>query len=195
MKNIFTKIAATTATSTALSVAVAIGANNPAQAITFQFNWEGDAGYSAIGTFSYDETTAPTIISESGSGPTDDLQSLMGSFFDPSGNLLQSFNTVANGVSQSNFFALNFDTSTETLFGPFNVGGGTGEIGEFFFAGVIGDFLELRQDVDQMGLSTVIDQNSGLITVSQVVPEPASVLGLLAFGALGAGSALKKKQA
>ncbi len=77
MKNIFAQIAATTASSVAFSVAIAA---SPAQAIDFNFNWLGDAGYSAIGSFSYDEATAPTIISESGAGATNFLQSLSVSF-------------------------------------------------------------------------------------------------------------------
>lgn len=89
----------------------------------------------------------------------------------------------------------NFDTSTQTLFGNFNVGGGTGAIGEQFFSGQIGSLLQLRQDVDQMGTSIELDRNSGEITVNAKVPEPASVLGLLVFGAMGAGSILKKKEA
>ena len=190
MKNIFAKITAIAAT----SVAIAAGANNPAQAIELNFNWQGDAGYSAIGSFSYDETTAPTIISEAGSGATNFLQSLNVSFLDPSKNLLGTYNTVSGGVSQSSFFAFNFDTSTQTLFGPLNVAGGTGVIGEYFFSGTVGDSLQLRQDVDQQGTSTTLDQNSGSIQVSKV-PEPASLLGLLAFAGLGIASTLKKKQA
>lgn len=194
MKNIFAKIAATTVTSAALSVAIAAGANNPAQAIDFNFNWVGDAGYSAVGSFSYDEATAPTIISESGSGATNFLQSLNVSFLDPSQNLLGTYNSVTGGVSQSDFFAFNFDTSTHTLFGPLNIGGGTGVIGEYFFSGTAGEFLRLRQDVNQQGTSITLDQNSGSIDVTKV-PEPASILGLLACGMLGVGSTLKKKQA
>ncbi len=185
-------MAATAVTSAALSLVMA----QQAQAIAFNFNWQGDSGYSATGMFSYDETTAPTIISESGAGPTNYLQSLMVSFFDPSGNSLQSFNTVTDGVSESPFFQFNFDTSTQTLFGDFNVGGGTGVIGEQFFSGTVGNLLRLRQDVDQMGTSIELDRNSGEITVSaKNVPEPASVLGLVALGAMGVGSALKRKKA
>jgi len=51
------------------------------------------------GEFGYDETTAPTIISESGAGSTNNLDFLTVSFFDPSGSLLQSFNTVSGGIS------------------------------------------------------------------------------------------------
>ncbi|HAX79229.1 MAG TPA: PEP-CTERM sorting domain-containing protein [Cyanobacteria bacterium UBA11372] len=188
MKNIFTTIAATAATSAALSLVMA----QQAEAISFNFSWQGDGGYSATGMFSYDETTAPAIVSESGAGATNNLQSLTVSFFDPNNNPLQSFNTVTNGISESAFFQFNFDTSTQTLFGAFNVGGGTGVIGEQFFSGTIGSLLRLRQDVDQMGTSIELDRNSGAITVTQV-PEPASVLGLLAFGALGATLGRNKK--
>ncbi|MHC5772703.1 PEP-CTERM sorting domain-containing protein [Nostoc sp.] len=194
MTNIFAKIATIAATSTALSVAIAAGANNPAQAVDLNFNWLGNAGYSAVGSFSYDEATAPTIISESGSGATKFLQSLNVSFLDPSKNLLGTYNTVAGGVSQSQYFTFNFDTSTQKLFGPFDIAGGTGVIGEYFFNGKVGDSLALRQDVNQQGKEIKLDQNSGSIQVSKV-PEPASILGLLAFGMLGLGSTLKKKQA
>ncbi|MEH2160078.1 MAG: PEP-CTERM sorting domain-containing protein [Nostoc sp.] len=194
MKNIFAKTVAITATSAALSVAIAAGANNPAQAVEFNFNWLGNAGYSATGSFSYDEATAPTIISESGSGATKFLQSLNVSFLDPSKNLLGTYNTVTGGVSQSSFFAFNFDTATQKLFGPLNIAGGTGVIGEYFFNGTVANSLALRQDVDQKGTSTLVDQNLGSIQVSKV-PEPTSLLGLVALGMLGVGSTLKKKQA
>lgn len=195
MKNIMTKVATLAVTSAAFSGAITFSVNNPAQAITLKFNWQGDAGYSAIGKFSYDQTTAPAIISESGGGPTNDIQSLMVSFFDPSNSLLGTYNTVVGGVSESNFFKFNFDTSNKTLFGAFDIAGGTGVIGEQFFQGTIGGRLELRQDVDQISQSILLDsQDPGSITVSQV-PEPTSVMGLLAFGAMGVGSLLKKKQA
>ncbi|MBD2253487.1 PEP-CTERM sorting domain-containing protein [Nostoc parmelioides] len=192
MKSIFTKIAAIAATSAATMTIVA-GVNNQAQAADFNFNWLGDGGYSATGSFSYDEATAPTIISESGSGATNVLESLSVSFFDPSNNLLGTYNTVSGGVSASNFFAFNFDTSSQTLFGPLNIGGGTGVIGEYFFSGTVGNSLTLRQDVDQAGTSITLDQNSGAIQVSSV-PEPTAILGLLAFGTLGLGSMSKKKK-
>ncbi|QSJ18154.1 PEP-CTERM sorting domain-containing protein [Nostoc sp. UHCC 0702] len=194
MKKIFAKFSTIAATSAALTVAIAATTDNSALAIEFNFNWLGDAGYSATGSFSYDEATAPTIISESGGGATDYLQSLSVSFLDPSNNLLGTYNTVTGGVSESDFFTFNFDSSTKTLFGPFDVAGGTGIIGEYFFQGTIGEFLELRQDVDQVTTSIRLDQNSGSIQVYKV-PEPASMLGLLAFAALGVSSTFKKKQA
>ncbi|WP_013325409.1 PEP-CTERM sorting domain-containing protein [Gloeothece verrucosa] len=192
MKTLSTNIATTVMATTVLSVAALINAANPAQAITFKFNWEGDAGYSAAGTFSYDETTAPTIITESGSGATDYLQSLSVSFYDPSDTFLGTYNTVAGGVSESSFFKFNFDTATKTLFGDFDIAGGTGVIGEYFFQGKIGESLRLYKDVDQVSTSILLDQNSGSISVSPV-PEPFTLLGV--GTALGFGASFKKKLA
>jgi len=190
MPNLLTKLSA----ATVLAATLSSGIVPKAEAITFNFHWEGDAGYTMQGEFGYDETTAPIIISESGAGPTNVLDFLTVSFFDPSGNLTQSFNTVTGGISQSSFFAFNFNTTTHTLFGNFNVGGGTGVIGEQFFTGTIGGLLELRQDVDQVNASNLLDsQNPGEITVKKT-PEPSSMLGLLALGALGAGSMVNRKK-
>ncbi|HBL09875.1 MAG TPA: PEP-CTERM sorting domain-containing protein, partial [Cyanobacteria bacterium UBA11162] len=177
MKNLLNKISATVTASAVLAMALALETANPAQAIEFNFSWKGDAGYSALGTFNYDETTAPLIISESGIGPTDYLDSLSVSFFDPSNTLLGTYNTVTGGVSNSPFFAFNFDTSTKSLFGNLDVAGGGLVKGEYFLQGTIGSSLEFRQDIDQVSQSRLVDQNSGAITVTQV-PEPASVLGL-----------------
>lgn len=189
MKNTLNKIAIATVATAVLPLAIA----HPAQAIAFHFNWQGDAGYSAIGSFGYDETTAPSIISEAGPGSTSVLDFLTVSFFDPSNNPLQSFNTVAGGVSNSAFFAFNFDTSTQTLFGTFNVGGGTSTVGTQFFNGTIGGLLRLRE-IGSSGNILLDSQDPGVVTVTEKVPEPSSILGVLALGVMGAGSLLKKKQ-
>lgn len=188
MKNFRTKLAVTTTIALTLPATIA----QQAKAVTFNFNWTGNIGYSARGSFRYDENTAPAIISESGAGPTNSLQSLTVSFFDPSNTPLQSFNTVAGGVSTSAFFQFNFNTTTQQLFGDFNVGGGTGAIGEQFFNGPIGGLLRLRE-ITGPGTNNLLDfQNIGTITVSQI-PEPSSVLGLLALGTLGASSLCSRK--
>lgn len=188
MKNFWTKLAVTTTIAMTLPATIA----QQAKAVTFNFNWLGDSGYSARGSFSYDENTAPAIINVSGAGPIGVLQSLTVSFFDPADTPLQSFNTVAGGVSNSTFFAFNFNTTTQQLFGDFNVGGGTGAVGEQFFNGTIGGLLRLRQ-IDGPGSNILLDsQDPGTIEVS-LVPEPSSVLGLLALGTLGASSIANRK--
>ncbi|GET39730.1 hypothetical protein [Microseira wollei] len=115
MNNMLTKFAAIAATSATVSVAVAFSPNNPAQAIAFNYSFQTNTGYSGTGNFSYDETTAPTIISEAGAGPKDFLQSLSLSVFAPNGNLLDSGSTVVNGVSNSQFLEFKFDTLTKKL--------------------------------------------------------------------------------
>jgi len=166
----------------ALGVLALIGAPLPAlAAVVFDFSWTGNAGYKAVGSFGYDETTAPTIISESGAGPTNFLDFLSVGFFDPTNSPLQSFNTVSGGVSNSPFFQFNFDTSTATLFGSFDVGGGTGTTGEQFFNGTIGGLLRLREIIDPSTNTLLDSQNPGVITVQRApVPEPGalSLIGL-----------------
>lgn len=190
MKNILAKVTTAAATTTALSVAIAVGANQPAIAITFNFSWKGDAGYSALGSFSYDENTAPSIISESGIGVTQYLESLSVSFFDPSNNLLETGTSISKGISNNSFLAFNFDTVTQKFVGAIDVDTG-GDTAFFFLANdsngvdVVppGTTLTLWQ-VQNEGI-VALDSSTNPIKVSQV-PEPGSIFGLVAFGALGA---------
>jgi hypothetical protein len=160
-----------------------------AQAITFNFEWLGDAGFSASGSFSYDETTAPAIFSESGEGPTNVLDSLTVSFFDPSNSLLATFDNVVDGVSTYGFLGFNFDTTTQELFGSFDIGEDTltGTPGEFYLFGTVGSGLTLFD----AGNGTALDSNSGTITVAPV-PEPSSLIGL---GLIGLGALAAKRKA
>ncbi|RCJ29299.1 hypothetical protein A6769_35865 [Nostoc punctiforme NIES-2108] len=112
--------------SLALCATSIIASTNLAQAADLTFNWKGDAGYSASFEFTYDQTTAPAIISESGAGATKALQSLNVSFFNPSQELIGTKNEVVNGVSSNQFFEFNFDTTTGNLLGAFDVGTGSG---------------------------------------------------------------------
>ena len=88
---------------------------------------------------------------------------------------------MSGGVSNSPFFQFNFDTSTATLFGSFDVGGGTGTTGEQFFNGTIGGLLRLREIIDPSTNTLLDSQNPGVITVQRApVPEPGalSLIGL-----------------
>jgi hypothetical protein len=145
-------------------------------ATPFEFEWHGTNGYSVIGSFGFDPLTAPPIITESGSGPTNFLEFLTVSFLDPANTVMQTFDTVAGGVSNSPFLAFNFDTTTNTLFGPLNVGGGSVAAGVQFFNGDIGGLLRLRENTDPPGTSVTLDsQQPGTVAVT-AVPEPGSLM-------------------
>lgn len=176
--------------SLALSTTSIITCANVAAAVNFTFNWKGDAGYELSGSFSYDETISPNIISESGAGATQALQSLSVSFFNPSQELIGTQNEVVNGVSNNQFFQFNFDTTTDNLFGAFDVGTGSG-INDIFVSNVEapgrifispGATFYLYQNITA-DYSQLLDSSTNQIKVS-VIPEPTTVLATLIFGVL-----------
>jgi hypothetical protein len=203
MNNMLTKFAAIAATSATVSVAVAFSANNPAQAIAFNYSFQTNTGYSGTGNFSYDETTAPTTISEAGAGPTGFLQSLSLSVFAPNGNLLDSGSTVVNGVSSSPFLQFEFNTLTKKLSVLDTNTSSSGNDVSYF----ITNFFDPNNNrlntpstsfnlfsFTQSTNTTTFLGTAPTIEVA-ATPEPASVLGLLAFGALGATLKRHKKLA
>ncbi|KAB8335876.1 hypothetical protein SD80_003520 [Scytonema tolypothrichoides VB-61278] len=137
-----------------------------AHAITLNFTWNGNNNYSALGSFSYDENTAPATFSENGAGQTDVLQSLNISFFDPLNNLIATYNNVVNGTSIPKYFQFNFNTVTKEIFGSIDLGG---EIaGDTYLKGIVNSDLSLFQ-VPQSGSDVKIDSNSGAIVVKPVL--------------------------
>jgi hypothetical protein len=168
-----------------VALACLASTSSHAALVSYNFTWAGDGGSSLRGQFSFDASTAPAIISESGAGPTNHLQSLSVSFFGPASTPLQSFGTVVNGVSNSSFFAFNFDTTTEQLFGSFNVGGGSVAAGVQFFNGTGGGLLRLRENIDTVGNSNELDRSDPgriVVTAAAQVPEPGTLA--LCLGAL-----------
>ncbi|MEH2412115.1 PEP-CTERM sorting domain-containing protein [Nostoc sp.] len=191
MKSFFALAPAQVATSLALCATSMIVSTNLAQAADLTFNWKGDAGYSVSGSFSYDETTTPAIISESGAGSTKALQSLNVSFFNPSQELIGTKNEVVNGVSSNQFFQFNFDTTTGNLFGAFDVGTGSG-IGDVFLSNVEApgrifispgatSYLYRNTTADN---SQLLDSSTNQIKAS-AVPEPTTILGTLVVAMFG----------
>ncbi|WP_334863905.1 PEP-CTERM sorting domain-containing protein [Nostoc sp.] len=179
------------APSLALCATSIIASTNLAQAVDLTFNWKGDAGYSASGSFSYDQTTTPAIISESGAGATKALKSLSVSFFNPSQELIGTKDEVVNGVSSNQFFEFNFDTTTGNLFGAIDVGTGSG-IGDIFLSNVEapgrvfispGATSYLYQNITA-DYSQLFDSSTNQIKAS-AVPEPTTVLATLLEGMLG----------
>ena len=108
----------------------------PAEAVTFQLNWEGQTlGYSAQGSFSYDELAVPT----DGIVRSNDLDDFDISFFTPEQVLMESF--FDNNLTTPGF-NFNFDTTTGEILQSgrwdtpegINVGGIRGEELNFFSA-------------------------------------------------------------
>lgn len=185
----YTQTARNMLTAALVALGLLASASSHAALVSYNFAWQGNAGYSLNGQFTFDAATAPTLITESGAGPTNNLVSLSVSFIDPANSPLQSYATVVNGVSSSAFLAFNFDTSTEQLFGSINIGGGTVAAGVQFFNGTVGGLLRLRQNIDANGNSVLLDSaDPGQIAVTRVaqIPEPGTLaLSLGALLALG----------
>lgn len=204
MKNIFTKMAATVATGAVLSVAIA--ANAPkAEAASYKLFWEGEQGYTATGAFSFSNDLLGGLVTK------DELSDFMISFFNPAGTLLESFGFDSVNKGEFNF---NFDSATETILQTGGFEEDTGfDFGIDYGAGETGlDFYTAQEGREDFPVGTIIlDDNfvpnsqvegseyvtldSGGTLSAEKVPEPASVLGLLAFGAVGASLTRKKKQA
>jgi len=195
MTNLFAKKAIGMVATTALVLAIAITTHNLADAAEFNFNWKGDTGYSAKGSFNYDTTTAPSVISEAGLGATKNLQSLSISFFDPFSTLINSFTPVLSGISNYSFLRFNFDNTTQQIFGPFDVGkddelpGDTwlnnnlALIDEGFSDEVLAKEFGFNNR-DAAGTKQILDLSNNSVQVSQV-PEGSIIIGLLAVCSLG----------
>jgi len=176
------------ASSAALSL-LTIAAGS-AQAITFELDWTGQEGYSAQGSFSYDETQGYNIVTQA------QLDSFTVAFFDPFGNQLANY--IDNHLSYE-FFNFNFDTTTKTVQQTGGANTSTGvDLGLFpggfrLFSASHGDpHLHLSiidEDGTSGGLDVLFDEN-GL--VANKVPEPATVSALTIFGL--AALLMKKKR-
>ncbi len=133
----------------------------PVQAVTFDFNWKGNAGYSAQGSFSYDETKGNPVVTNS------NLDFLKISFFDQTNNLLKNYVSFEKGKNTGidPYLEFNFNPLTQSLFGAFDVGEGN-LIGDhdFYLHGIINSTLELR-NLD----TNVLDSNLGAINVENTL--------------------------
>ncbi len=197
MRNFLLKAAALAVTTTSVLATMAASIN-PAQAIDWNFNWKGDNGYSATGAFSYDETTAPQLISESGAGPTKFLQSLSVSFFDPAQNLLESGSAIVNGVSSDRFLRLDFDTQSKNISVLDTDIGGTDY--QYFLTNlrtpsgeVVGPSVTTFNLFYRPNGTPLLDSSSR-VQVTQA-PEPTTIVGTLVAGCLGMGLRRKKTAA
>jgi hypothetical protein len=131
-----------------------------AEAVTVEFQWHGTTGYFAKGSFSYDEKTTPQIISEKGSGKTKDLNSLVVSFYDPSGKPIAKYENATAGIAKGNYFEFNFDTVTQQLIGQIDLGGEFS--GETYLKGTVDKNLSLFT-VEKSGSERILDEDFGAI--------------------------------
>ncbi|MBN3926790.1 hypothetical protein [Nostoc sp. NMS4] len=195
MTHLFTKTAISLVTTTTLALAIAITTNNLAHAAEFKFNWKGDTGYLAQGSFNYDPTTAPSVISETGLGATKNLQSLSISFFDPLNHLINSFTPVLSGVSNYSYLRFNFDRTKEQIFGPFDVGKDNDLAGDTWLNNNLALIDEDASDevvAKEFGLynrniattKQILDLSNNSVQISKV-PEGSIMIGLLAVCSLG----------
>ncbi|GEM_PF-2020581 len=140
-------------------LSLGILAAQPALADTFQFTWKGNAGYSAKGSFSYDNATSNTIITNA------NLESLKVTFFDPNHKLLKAYVLVKDGVDTGvdPYLTFSFNPATKSLVGDLDIGEGR-QIGstDYYLHGTIDSILEFR-NLD----TNVLDSNSGVITVKK----------------------------
>jgi hypothetical protein len=208
MKSILNQIQATVAIAALTSVATFTNLSQ-ANAAAFKLSWTGNQGYSAKGQFSYDDAVSGNIITK------DQLNSFAISFFNPQGVLLQEFNySFPNSSSSFNF---NFDRLEKKVLqtGNFDTPNGF-DLGSNFNTDVQGLFFYTFGDSSQgipAGTIFLKDDNSpevspavcqseptnpscrldlgGSLTAT-LIPEPGTILGLLAVGFLG--KRLKKSQ-
>lgn len=150
---------------TSLALSLLLTSIVPAEAMTVNFTWQGNQGYSATGTFNYDEKTAPAILSEKGVAETEVLENFTVSFADPENHPITTYNTVVNGVSQGNYFQIQFNTIAQEFIGSIDIGGESA--GDIYLKGKVDTDLSLIQ-VSASGKEEVIDSNSGTILVQTI---------------------------
>ena len=95
---------------------------NQAQAITVDFEWQGNTGYLAKGTLNYNEEKAPKMITEKGEGTTNHLENLSISIYNSEHQLIATYDNVKNKLANGKYFQLNFNTETKQFVRTIDVG-------------------------------------------------------------------------
>ncbi|WP_235622380.1 PEP-CTERM sorting domain-containing protein [Nostoc sp. PCC 7524] len=202
MKNICNQFTAKVAVFAVTSMATLINVSS-ANAASFELNWTGNNGYSAQGKFSFDDSLLGSVVTK------DNLDKFSISFFNPTGNLLRTFDYSFPNPSSS--FNFNFNPATNTVLQTGNFDTPTGfDLGDDFNTSLTGPFFYTFADPTQGLDVTTIYLNDGLSTevciangncgydfggrlTATKVPEPGVILGFLGVAALG--GFLKKKPA
>ena len=127
---------------------------SPAIAITQDLQLESATGYRIKTTFGYDDPKTE-IVREKGTGTTKVLNCLKVSFYDPSGEMIASYDNIVDGVATGNYFEFNFDPATQQLVGEIDLGGESA--GEMYLKGE-GDRGWSLIQVEESGEEKVIDR-------------------------------------
>jgi hypothetical protein len=128
-----------------------------AEAITMNFQWIGEKGYSAKVVFSYDEQVNSDKIIEENKGKAKIIKDLTVSFYNPAGQSLGSYDNIKQGVSQFPYFNFNFDPQKQQVTGLIDLGGDSS--GEIYLKGIVEENLKLFK-IDQSGKETIYDQKA-----------------------------------
>ncbi len=150
-QNIFVKIV----TIWAIAIIISFLFISPATAITRNLQLRSATGYLVKATFSYDETKTPEIIAEQGKGKTNVLDSLRVSFYQPSGEIIETYENIVDGVATGTYFEFNFEPKTQKLLGNIDLGGEFS--GEMYLKGDVNQELSLIE-VAASGEEKVIDR-------------------------------------
>jgi hypothetical protein len=138
----------------ALSKFIYFGGMLPAEAITQDFQVNGDHGYRIETSFSYDQAQQPKAIAEHGA-KAKVLDSLKVRFYAPDGKMIASYDNIVDGIIQSNYFEFNYDLETQQLLGKVDIGGESA--GEMYLKGDVAQGLSLIM-VEPSGEERVVDQ-------------------------------------
>jgi hypothetical protein len=128
-----------------------------AEAVTINFQWTGEKGYSAKIVFIYDEQVNSDQIIEEGRGMTEIIEDFTVSFYNPAGQSLGSYDNIKQGVSQFPYFKFNFDPQHQKVIGLIDLGGDSS--GEIYLKGIVEENLKLFK-IDQSGKETIYDQKA-----------------------------------
>ena len=113
----------------------------PATAISQKLEFDTPAGYKVEATFSYQETEHQPIIRERGQGKTQTLDSMRVSFYQPSGELIETYDNIVDGEVTGNYFEFNYDPATKQILGNIDLGGESA--GEMYLKGSVERDLSL----------------------------------------------------
>ena len=109
--------------SLAIAMIISLGTIDSAIAVTQKLQLNTATQYRVEIVFDYDDANHPAIIHEQGKGRTKTVKSMKVSFYQPSGELIASYDNIIDGVAIGNYFEFNFEPETQQLTGNIDLGG------------------------------------------------------------------------